>query len=295
MSVVSVKEIHSGRSTTKTVMNSSLTSISRRHTRKFRVVVDNQAIHDTTEVIDAFGIPVYGDTYLGPGGQVDLNVKLVEKSAESEDEEGYTFIVTCDYEDITAVLTQNIEFGMSTRYYERPFIQSWQDPGGGYVKTKKVLNSANDPYIPPLTEHLPLGVYKFVRYLALSEAAAIAHALAYNGKTNSDVFKGMAAETVRCTITMDRVIVASTELYRFIYEMEFNPETWRQKPIQQGFRYKKDIGGGNFKWIEHGPNAQKPSSPFLLTNTGEKLDNGDDPDYGDHIEYEPVPFAPLGL
>lgn len=131
-----------------------------------------------------------------------------------------------------------------------------------------IVNSAGDYFDPPPE----IDSSHWVATIEKNVPAVPTFILQYTDAINSDSFtiQGMpVAEHVAKIMDLDisdRQTEGDFGFYVFTYSLEFRPETWKYKPLDQGFRYKD---GADIKQIMDDHTPPRPiTSPKLLDGSG---------------------------
>lgn len=136
-----------------------------------------------------------------------------------------------------------------------------------------IVNSAGDYFDPPPE----IDSSHWVATIEKNVPAVPTFILSYTDAVNSDSFtiQGMTvnekvAKIVDIDIS-DRQTEGDFNFYVFTYSLEFRPETWRLKVLDQGFRYDD---AGDIKQITDSSTPPRPiTSPKLLDGSGGILAN----------------------
>jgi hypothetical protein len=127
-----------------------------------------------------------------------------------------------------------------------------------------IVNSAGDPYDPPLTEEVVHLVIRFSKNYATLPAF-----FGYSNYINNATWQTFAAYMVKFNIPRAEELpsqyLAST-YWKFDFEFEVNPETWLRKVPNVGFN---QLVSGTLKPILIG--GQPPTIPQFLNSSGAVL------------------------
>jgi hypothetical protein len=129
-----------------------------------------------------------------------------------------------------------------------------------------IMNSAGDPFDPPVTRERSRPVLRVVRNEADFDPS-LAHQFA--DKVNSDTFFGATAGTVKSEPPTGRRQwhPASGFFWVVSYEFQFNEDGWQEKRLDEGFR---EVVAGDFINILD-DNYQPINSPRALNGSGLRL------------------------
>jgi hypothetical protein len=296
MTVKSVDEIFEARSGSWTVGDG------RKYTRVFRVITNNQ--YDGPNVaIQAVGIS-RGDQYTPLGSdanlEVDTNAYCNTISAVQEDGDSLGWIVTAEYGPYSALwagggpdqnpLLQPIDVSWSQRTQE---VAADVDVYG-----KPIVNTAGDPYDPPVMKDLIIRVLTVVR----NEAAfnlSLVQQYADTQAINSDAFAGYAPLFAKVESIIPKSVFHQDVgwYYQMTYTFELisplSPYAglygWRKSVINQGIRAINTTSGALFHVTLKGIPV---TEPVLLDKNGFWKQNNPNVPYYNVYQLRPeLPFA----
>ena len=128
-----------------------------------------------------------------------------------------------------------------------------------------IANSAKQPFVPGL--EIPKHSCVIVAQKNMSVTIGGFFALfdqwiGRNGKTNSDTWNGFPIDTLltRPFRTGQPTAENNVEYYSMVWRFAFNPDTWRETPVDQGWQH---LVGGNLKKVDD-DQGFGPAEPFLL-------------------------------
>jgi hypothetical protein len=148
-----------------------------------------------------------------------------------------------------------------------------------------IVNSAGDYFDPPPE----IDSSHWVATIEKNVPAVPTFILSYTDAINSDSFtiQGMTVSQHVAKIMDLDISDLQTEgdfgFYVFTYSLEFRPETWKYKPLDQGFR---TIEFGGLRQILDDATPPRPvTTPRLLDGNGRSLDNPS-PSTAQFLEYD---------
>jgi hypothetical protein len=266
----------------------------RTYKRTFRVVTDNPnrgpiAVRSTLPV----GI---GSRYLnGDSSEFDNGAFVNKISVETEAEDGMSWICAVEYGPWDPTqrpenpLDHPLEIEGGFSPYER-IVDRDQDGNA-------VVNTAGDPFDPPVTMEDPRPVLTIARNEPAIDWSLVYR---YRNAVNSDSFWGADPGQVKVSRISPRRVwdqyLSANELtpggfyWAITYEFEFNPDGWHSKILSQGMR---QLVGGVQKPITIGGSAI--TSPALLDESGALLAVGADPVFIEFTIYPELPYATFNL
>lgn len=213
----------------------------REYTRVFEVYSDS-ILDGPRTISSAIGIGI-GTTY---ASGIDTDLGSFAQSIEvRETERGQSlskWTITVQYGGVDPTqggevttgspLEKPVEVRYGTAKFERVVDK---DTAGNAI-----LNSAGDPFDPPLVIDDSRPVIQFTRNELTFDAAL---AYSYRDKLNSAIWNGGAPKTWKINaITGKRDFHAEVGFYWIVdYEFEYNPLTWRKIILNQGMTQK--VGG----------------------------------------------------
>lgn len=133
-----------------------------------------------------------------------------------------------------------------------------------------IVNSAGDPFDPPLTDQIP-ALFMNVEWNTASNLSSL---LVHIGKTNSDSWQGFGADTWMITsFHSEEVPYNDTVYYKNTLDCALKTSKWRPiKVLNVGFREKID---GELKNIKI--KGQDATAPVALDADGTAVTDGSDP------------------
>lgn len=300
MAVLSVSEVFSGRS------RKVAKDWTRTYTRTFRVITDNS--HDGGQEV-TYAVPIvfgsiYTNGFSGFGGvgaytatEYDGGAFANEFNAEPDGaDDGKSWLVTVGYGPFDP-----------QQFPENPLLKPLEIEGGfnPYEEVvdedqtgKAVVNSASDPFDPPITEEDPRQVLTIVRNEPSFDWAT---AYQYRNAVSSDEFWGAApgqAKVVRISAkrAWDQYLAANSItpggfFWIVTYEFEFNIKGWHRFVLDQGMR---KLSGGNQSLIVL-LDGTSVTSPVLLDGNGGVLAASAEPVFLEFITKPELPFAIFNL
>jgi hypothetical protein len=284
---VSVDEIFEGRDGTWTV------SQGRSYTRQFRVIM-NEVTDGPAEAISVIGIE-RGDPYVTINAlEQDPNSYVQTMRATQEEGDALGWIVTVEYgwydsNEAGGGPTQNpllmpIDVAFSFRDYQ---VVCDRDINGN-----PILNSAFDPYDPPIMINVPNQVLTVTRNEAAYDSA---FAYMYRNSISQDSFAGATALFAKCiAITPKNLFHQDVGwYYQMTYEFELlnprlsaGPNGWRKTILDAGLRQL--VKGKPVHILLKG---MPISQPMLLNGMGGLLAPNAAPVYNIYQVYPELPFS----
>lgn len=273
MSVTSITEDWTGLAFNGQV---DLTSASGTLPRKFIVVFDNNdAVYNRpilalTASASGITIPDWWEAH--PGG-TDFYVK---RKTVAPYNGPLSWVVTCEYEYVENPLEQ----GYVVQFTPQSSQEAIDTAIDGNVKGKKLCNSANEPFDPPIQEEF----YDVGINITRNEASFnITKMAAYFNTVNSDTFAFTCNNGVRYSFDPGKVRCKSIQAeemrhgqiwyFKVSYEFVVRDDGWKRRILDQGFR---EIVDGGYKSIldeEGNPITQ----PVNLNGNGRKLEANANP------------------
>lgn len=294
MAVVSINEQFGERTGAYT------TDVGRSYVRVFLVVTNNQ--YDGPNVaIQSVGIQ-RGDQYIileSDGGlESDTNAYAHTITASQEEGDSLGWKVIVEYGPYSALwagggpsqnpLLQPIDVSMTLRSQE---IVIDQDINGN-----PIVNTAFDPFDPPLMEDDPRWVLTVVRNEAQPPIPLM---FQYRNAVNSDQFAGQNPLMVRVlNISPKSIFHQDVGWYtQMTYEFEIRPPTsanagqngYRRTVLNQGMRALSVVSGTKFHPSYKGIPI---TEPVLLTKTGTVINTGQNPYY---LIFQTKPELPFSI
>ncbi len=289
MAAVSVREVH----------NSRAGSINDRgeveYTRTFQVITDSY-LNGPATVRVATGVPRRYDIYADADGTLDTSAvcRSVEVSAGPDP---LVWFVSCKYSSKVAEPDQGEENPLN-----RPADVNWTNVKFTTVATEDrdgeaIMNSAEEPYDPPLEKELIRLGLKISRNEEFYNAAV---QLLFHNTVNSDAWFGLHPGQAKCAgISADRKYENGAYYWRVVYEFELMPAAdatealtvWAKRVLDQGW-YELD---GTTKKLIVDKFGKPVTAPHLLDGDGAKLVSGEDPVFNTFHLYETRAFGALNL
>lgn len=279
MQVISVDEIFEGRQSSQDQL------WKRTYTRIFRVVTDDP--HVGSGAVRA-AVPVAIGMKYSTGYETDFGAYCQKITATQESVgDGKSWLVTCEYGPYD-----------STQWPENPLdrqpeisweYQQYQEVASEDINGDSIVNSAGDPFDPPIMKDFSRPILTLVRNESNFDPL-----LAYNNrdKVNSNSFFGADAGQVKCqSITPRRVFNQDIGWYWTVtYQFIFNDKGWKPQIYDMGFRQLDPSDDTKRIEItdEHG---QRISSPWPLDENGQPLAPGDKPATIEFEIYESIDFS----
>lgn len=294
MAIVSVDELFESRQGAWT------TNEGRKYTRVFRVLTNNQ--YDGPNVaIQAAGIN-RGDQYLPQGSDLgleqDTNAYCNTLSAVQEEGDSLGWIVTAEYGPYSTLWAGG---GPAQNPLLQPIDVSWSERDQEVVADmdvdgKAIVNTAGDPYDPPIMDDDPRQVITIVRNEAMLNLPLLQ---LYRKAVNSDVFAGYNPLMVRVVSILPKSVFHQDIgwYYQVTYEFEALPPWsqyaglygWRRTVLNQGLRSINSTTGN----LQHVTiNGIPVTEPVLLDKNGYYKQNNPNVPYYNVYQLRPeLPFA----
>ncbi len=267
----------------------------REYTRNFRVLTDS-VLDGPNVAIKATGI-CRGDPYLSVNPlESDPHAYVTDLTANQEDGDGLGWIVTVNYGWYDPTQAGG---GRHQNPLLMPIDVSWNFKDQEHTVQKDIfgapiLNSARDPYNPPVIINTPMQIMTVVRNEASYDSA---FAYLYRNSINIDSFAGQSAYFAMCYgITPKNLWHQDVGwYYQVTYEFAFaNP---RDDAGTLG--WKKEILDIGMRRLNSFTNVQVPitlkgipiTTPMLLNGGGQTLKPNNDPVYNTYQVYSELPFA----
>jgi hypothetical protein len=265
----------------------------RTYQRTFKVVTDDRKV-GAKAVLAA--VPVaFRDAYTNglaaaaPGYETDTGAFCQAKNAQCTSPDGRTWTVTVDY----------APFDPNSQQDENPLDEppqmdwdaaDFEEVVEQDVDGNPVINSAGDPFDPPLTRDNSYPILVITRNEATFSPGL---AYSYRNKVNAATFFGSGPRTVRCRpiVGKKQYHAAFGTYYQVTYRFEFNPDGFDKNVLNQGLRRK---AGTDRKAITT-KEGQPISSPVPLDADGVPLDPTADPIYLTFKVNEEADFAAFGF
>lgn len=281
MSVLSVREIWQGRDGDDEAEN-------RRYTRVFRVMTSSN--YDTAAAVLAdIRVPRISELF-----PADIGAWCQKRAARQESFSPRVWIVTCSYSSERELeenpLDDPAEIIWDGEEYMRPVVFDRNgDP---------VLNSAGDPFDPPVEEEDEWTVVEIVKKLP----AVPEWIMGYRKAINSDAFTldgrsvdiGQAkVKRIRLGKWEERNDIPFRSLTLLLH---LRDDGWDEPVLDRGYRQKKP-GDSTKRVAMVNDDGTTPSQPILLDGSGSQLANPS-PSTAVHLDFElkkQLPFSVLPL
>lgn len=174
---------------------------------------------------------------------------------------------------------------------------TWEELCDQDVHGNPILNTAGDPFDPPITREDSRPVLRITRNEPIFSAG---NAHTWRNRLNSDTFMGCVAGIAKLRPIKAARQYHPTAGYFWVvnYEFEFNPQGWKKTILNQGLRQR--TSSGTAPSITYGRAAiriagEPATAPVPLDSTGLPVAPGGAVDFLTFDIYEAVPFAPLNL
>lgn len=281
MAVISCNEIYDGRGARFEVQfDSNGRGKWIRSAQKTYQVITDSAFTDEFTVLSATGLPLAGSRHPSQLGVYAMGFEAQPDGSE----DGMGWVITVSYGIFDPDKTQENPLD------ERPRL-SWdraqfervveKDTGGNAI-----LNSAGDPFDPPVTLDDSRPVLTITRNEASFDTTL---AESYKDCVNTDVFFGWPAGQVKVG-----AITAEEQWSDYLndtyvvvkYEFHFNPNGWQKSILDQGYRAKS---GATRKLILI--DGQPATSPVPLDGSGAQLSATGTPVFLAFTVYPTAAFA----
>lgn len=266
-----------------------------RHTRVF-VVQTGDFNAGSEQVLAAVGIPRIYDTYVDADGQNDTTCFCVDIRPEQDNADPGVWRVYAEYStdaygaptNMPQIVVWSIE-----RFTKAVYV----DQDGNAI-----LNSAGDPYDPPVTVDDSRLVVKVVRN-ELEYPTDVA--IAYKDAVNSDSFEALligGAPADPGTVKMANVggelmnsLTGAFRYWRMTYEMHVNNNGWQPKVLDAGFHtgFAGGIIGFNRKLVTDPVSGIPLSQAVPLDGLGNVLAPAGTPVFNVYNVYPSEPFNDL--
>jgi hypothetical protein len=273
----------------------------RTYQRKFRIITSTQN-DGPNVVLGQFGTN-YGDTYqpFYAANEADLFACVNQIDCEPTGNDGIEWIVTLSYGWYNPLQAGG---GKEQNPLDMPIEVSWAlrdhetvldtDQNGDAV-----LNTAGDPYDPPIVIDDPRLVMTVVRNEMMFNVGWV---LAYRNAVNSDPFAGFPPLTCKVLNISSRSQWHQDIgwYYQTTYEFEFLTASidydtntgFRKRIISQGFRAISSVTGTPYHITLKGTPI---SSPMLIDSNGYLLGHDDTPYWQTFQAYPELPFNIFGF
>lgn len=282
MQVVSVTELPEGR-------EAKVDQIWKRtYKRVFYVVTDDKKVGPKT-VLES--LPVATGQAYDTGTERDPGAFCSSLSVAHRDDDGKGWLCVAEFGpyDATQWARDPLERQpqISWEYRET------QEPLNEDIEGNPIVNSAGDPFDPPLLQDFLQPILKLTRNEANFDPAL---AYIYRGKVNATTFFGADPGYVKVgPITPQRVFNQDIGWYWTVsYEFIFNEKTWTTRVYNVGYRHLDP--DDDTKKIEITDRyGQKISSPWPLDEDGQPLPQGSDPVILEFETAEKIDFSVFGF
>jgi hypothetical protein len=285
MAVVHVKEV-TDRETSRDKNGN------KRYVRTFQVLCD-AATDGARIVLEAVGIPAYGDTWEDTlAGDADLDAFVVDKRASQNDRENFqNWTVTVSYAGRTDPVSEPPEVSWATVKYQVAYQEDNDTPA------KKVVNSAGDPYEGGLLRDRARLVVT-IRKNVLPAAWEGIDPTDYIDTTNElpylatrfDAPNGVLPGLAKLSdLSADAVWIedrSDVHFYRRTSKVEIDAYGWTQKVLDAGFNFLMPGGLWGFDKVPIIlPAGGRPSSPYPLDGSGAPLGVGGTPVFNTFVPH----------
>lgn len=271
MAVVSVTELPQ-RSTTRSANGGYPT---RSYKRVLSVTTDTPNMGPGA-VLDALGYR-NGQPYQF-ANESDTSTYLQEISCDDDAEDGMSWLVSLSYGPYDPETSEQPELSGNFRSQTVPLERD--------VDGAPIVNSAGDPFIdPPIEGEDSRLIINIVRK---QDSCPWALIYQYKNAVNSDPFLGADPGTWKVVnIAPVRLWDQDKGFYfKITYEFEYNPDGWRAKPLNAGYRCK----GTDGKIVRAMDKGTPVPHPVLLSGSGARLSESDPPVYLDFKVKPELPF-----
>jgi hypothetical protein len=293
MAIESVSELFDARTGAWT------TDSGRSYNRVFRVLTNNP-FDGPNVAIQACGIN-RGDQYLPTGSdlnlEADTNAYAHTLTATQEDGDSLGWLVTVEYGPYSTLFAGG---GPTQNPLLQPIDVKWSMRSQEIVvdidiNGNPILNTAFDPFDPPLMEDDPRPVLTVTRNESTWNQAL---QIQYRKAINSDPFAGYQPLMSKVLdISADSIFHQDVGwYYQATYQFEFMPPTsqttgingYRRTVLNQGMRALSAVNGNKFHPSYKGVPI---TEPVLLTKMGTVINNGQSPFYLIFQTKPELPFA----
>lgn len=305
MGVVYVEELWDGRGGEDGIERK------RKYTRRFEVRTDTYA-DDATTVGNSPLLPRNGQRH-----PMDAYALLVKIRPEGTADDPTLWTVSCDYDTeipraqaresqkIDPDTGQSKESGQDPQTrpenpLDRPATykvsheqtsEVVEDDNAG----SPILNSADDPFDPPLEEERSYAVVTVSKNYAVVEFDWLE---LFVDSINSTRWRGRAPFTCRMiAIEYEPAQENNVSFWKVQFRIKIRKQLWLKKVIDRGFREKIPTGPGTFKWerITDPGTGAFPTEPQLLDGNGRKLTAGSGPVFRTFHTKPEKSFNQLGI
>jgi hypothetical protein len=253
-------------------------------------------------------IPQYGNQH-----PYNRDLFVIGKDVKAK-EGAFVYEVTCNYSTLYIEtekqknpLNQKPEISWTFATSNEPIDMAIAMIEPKQVPNVPILNSALEPFDPPITEDQHDLVLRYVRNERTFYPMT---ALQYKGSVNADMFLGAPPGTVMCTVFDGDKIYDDRwgNYYRITYEFQFRLKEvngkkygWLRRILDQGYRELTYAAVGDEPEWENivDKNGNQVSQPVPLDGTGlEQKYKGVYPPPGIYLVFqtrEKIPFSPLNI
>lgn len=262
----------------------------REYTRAWRLTTDSASV--PAAYVLANGPVSLGNSYNADSvDDLGAFVQEIEVACEGEGANGITWIFTASYGpyDPEAVPQNPTERPLQVSWGNATFEEIVDEDQDGNA----VVNSAGDPFDPPITEEDTRPVLTVVR---CQYTFSTTWATGYRNAINSDIFLGADPGTVR-SMPIVGVLKKDQDIgwyWEVTYEFAYKPQGWARVELDQGLRRTVDVGGTLKRQpiLVRGVPVQ---SPVLLDGAGDVLPPGGTPVFRTYRTRPSLPFAVFGF
>ncbi len=255
MAIISVKEIWDGRGGDGDVRSG------RRHARVFRVKTNSNFDSDVDATFS--GTPIFGDRHPDDDAAFCQNVR-----ADSVAFSPRVWIVTCSYsteqELVSDPLSDPTRFIWGTEQFQRPY---FKDRNGNAI-----LNSAGDPFFPPImgddsrtSVTMTKNVSAVPAWFLLTRDKLNSAAVSING-----ISVGKERAKIQKVSAGDQQFRGNIAYFTIGVTMHVQDESWQKSIQDAGFR-KLDPDDSTERVKIKDNNGEDVSTPALLNGSGAVL------------------------
>jgi len=306
MGVVYVKELWEGRSGSDGIERR------REYTRMFEVRTDDNA-DDATVAGGTVLLPRNGSAY-----PTDAFALVVRIRPDQDSGDPTLWKVACDYSTEMPVAQGRESQGINAATGASEATASGGDPATrqnsplnrppvykvSHEQTTEIveadkdgnaiLNSAGDPYDPPLEDEVSYAVVTVTKNLAVVQFDWLEQ---FVDSVNSVIWNGRAVRTCRMmAIEYEAATENGVTFWRVTFRVKIRPKKWDRKVIDRGFR--ETVTGSANKALQDPKTGAFSAEPILLDGLGKRLGPGLPPVYfpanGFRIKQEKA-FSLLGI
>jgi hypothetical protein len=206
--------------------------------------------------------PDQANTYL-----VSIGVTASGETADDDGTPARLWTVDLEYGTLAAGVVPGGPLAQPPRWSLTPY--PVEEPAYVDFDGQPILNSAGDPFNPPLTYERLKYTFTVTRNEASPDLGTI---LALSNKVNAADWLIFAAQTAK-TLPIEVPAAefdneTSTLFYPMKYSWDIDPNTWKVKVLNQGFR---ELKSGKLVQVM-GDDGEPVNDPVLLDEDGLKLD-----------------------